>query len=62
MWSTGQMIQTAFPTTRSIGTNPSPNRESSEFDLLSPITNSLPFGTFVFDRTLRREQAEKPAG
>ena len=39
----------ALPMTLSIGTNPRPKRESSEFPRLSPMTKSLPAGT-VFGR------------
>ena len=43
--------KSAFPITLSSGTNPRPNRESSEFPRLSPITKSAPSGTFVFGKS-----------
>ena len=43
----GQIMTNALPMTLSIGTYPRPNRESSEFSRLSPITKSLPSGTVV---------------
>ena len=42
------MIMNALPTTLSMGIIPRPYRESFEFVLLSPMTNSSPFGTTCF--------------
>ncbi len=45
------MMISALPITLSIGTNPSEKRESREFPRLSPITNSVPGGTFVLRKS-----------
>src|SRR5262249_41809980 len=43
----GQILMNAFPITLSIGICPRSNRESFEFDRLSPRTNRCPGSTFT---------------